>query len=79
MNIFRDIFLTKKEKEYLKLYQKKYHKFSFKEKKYVLKIYRDNISDNELKEKICDFFNIENEKDWNDLLKEYCLENVFKS
>ena len=34
---------------------------------------------NELKEKVCDFFNVENEKDWNDLLKEYCLENVFKS
>ena len=55
MNIFLDIFLNKKEKEYLKLYQKKYHKLSFKEKKYVLKIYREKISDNELKKKICDF------------------------
>ena len=55
MRIFQNIFLTKEEKEYLKLYQKKYHKLSFKEKKYVLKIYRDNISDNELKEKICVF------------------------
>ena len=60
MNIFRDIFLTKEEREYLKLYQKNTISFL-------------------LKKKICDFFNVENEKDWNDLLKEYCLENVFKS
>lgn len=40
MKIFQNIFLTKEEKEYLKLYQERYHKLSLKERKYVLKCYR---------------------------------------
>ena len=70
MNIFRDIFLTKEEKEYLKLYQKNIISFLLK-KKYVLKIYRDNISDNELKEKICVFLMSKTKK-----TGMICLENI---
>lgn len=71
------IFLTKEERKYIKLYQRKYHKLSLKEKEYVLNVYR-NFSDEKLKEELCNFFEIKNEEDWKDFLKEYDMENLFK-
>ena len=62
MRIFQNIFLTKKEKEYLKLYQERYHKLSLKERKYVLEIYIKNTSDDELKKELSNFFDIKNEE-----------------
>lgn len=76
MRIFQNIFLTKEEKEYLKLYQERYHKLSLKERKYVLRIYRKNTSDDELKKELSNFFDIKNEEEWKEFKKYYSLENV---
>ena len=76
MRIFQNIFLTKEEKEYLKLYQERYHKLSLKERKYVLGIYRKNTSDDELKIELSNFFDIKNEEEWKEFKKYYSLENV---
>lgn len=41
LNLLKYIFLTKKEKEYLEVYQKKYHKLTLKEKICLIKIDRE--------------------------------------
>ena len=86
MRIFQNIFLTKEEKEYLKLYQERYHKLSLKERKYVLKCYKKYESEHigwtqEQKEKeaneiIFEYFGVSTEEELNNLIKQ---ENDFVS
>lgn len=92
MRIFQNIFLTKREKEYLKFYQEKYHKLSFKERKYVLKCYRKYDSEytgwtQEQKEKeinkfIFEYFGVSTEEELNNLIEKennfiYFYENKY--
>ena len=65
MRIFQNIFLTKKEKEYLKLYQERYHKLSLKERKYVLKCYRKYESEH------ISWTQEQKEKEANEIIFEY--------